>query len=341
VSGEDSGLSWLSWASPIGWVQRVRPFADERWWVFALAAVAFVVLAAAAYALSSRRDVGAGFLPPRLGPATASPSLSSPLALAWRLHRGLLLGWTAAFVVMGAVFGSVTEAASDIVNDNPQLETLFERVGGQAGLADAYLSAIIGILGLAASGYALQATLRLRSEETAMRAEPLLATAVGRLRWATSHLLFAVVGPAVTLATASLAAGLTYGLSTGDMGEELPRVLARALVQLSAFWVLAGIAAALFGLLARLTFLSWAALGAFVLLNLFGEILQLDQWMLDFSPFTHIPDLPAVSIRRAPHLAGRRGRGAHHGPGLSGSDAVTSVDRRLLKIITETVLQPG
>jgi ABC-2 type transport system permease protein len=214
------------------------------------------------------------------------------LALAWRLHRGLLLGWTAAFVVMGAVFGSVIEAASDIVNDHPQLETLFERVGGQAGLADAYLSAIIGILGLAASRYALQATLRLSSEETAMRAEPLLATAIGRLRWATSHLLFAVVGPAVTLATAGLAAGLTYGLSTGDVGEELPRVLARALVQLSAVWVLAGIAAALFGLLPRLTFLSWAALGAFVLLNLFGEILQLDQWMLDFSPFTHIPDLP-------------------------------------------------
>jgi ABC-2 type transport system permease protein len=140
----------LSWASPIGWVQRARPFADERWWVFALVAVALVVLAAASYALSSRRDVGAGFPPPRLGQATASPSLGSPLAIAWRLHRGLLLGWTAAFVVMGAVFGSVTEAASDIVNDNLQLETLFERVGGQAGLADAYLTAIIGILGLAA-----------------------------------------------------------------------------------------------------------------------------------------------------------------------------------------------
>ncbi|HET6660187.1 MAG TPA: hypothetical protein VFH16_09745 [Rubrobacter sp.] len=341
MSGEDSGLSWLSWASPIGWVQRVRPFADERWCVFALAVVASVVLAAAAYALSSRRDVGAGFRPPRLGPATASPSLSSPLALAWRLHRGLLLGWTAAFVVMGAVFGSITEAASDIVNDNPQLETLFERVGGQAGLADAYLSAIIGILGLAASRYALQATLRLSSEETAMRAEPLLATAIGRLRWATSHLLFAVVGPAVTLATAGLAAGLTYGLSTGDVGEELPRVLARALVQLSAVWVLAGIAAALFGLLPRLTFLSWAALGAFVLLNLFGEILQLDQWMLDFSPFTHIPDFPGGEYPQSPSSGWSAWPRCSPWPGLSGSDAVTSVDQRLLKIITATVLQLG
>src|SRR5262249_58386940 len=31
-AGRDS-LSWLSWASPIGWAQRVRPFASERWWL--------------------------------------------------------------------------------------------------------------------------------------------------------------------------------------------------------------------------------------------------------------------------------------------------------------------
>ena len=170
VGGKDGGWSWLSWASPIGWVQRVRPFGDERWWIFALAAGTFVVLAAAAYALSSRRDVGAGLLPPRPGPATASASLRSPLVLAWRLHRGLLFGWTAGFAVMGVVFGSVTDAASDILNDNPQLATIFERLGGKTGIADLYISAIMGILGLAAAGYAVQATLRLRSEETEMRA---------------------------------------------------------------------------------------------------------------------------------------------------------------------------
>ena len=300
VGGEDNGWSWLSWASPIGWVQRVRPFADERWWVFALAAVAFVVLVAVAYALSSRRDVGAGFLPPRPGPATASPYLRSPLTLAWRLHWRLLFGWSAGFAVAGIVLGGVTEAASEIANDNPQLQAIFERLGGQTGLADAYLSATMGLLGLVASGYAIQAALRLRSEEEGLRAEPVLATAVGRLRWAMSHLLFAVVGPALTLAAAGLGAGLTYGLSTPDLGEELPRVLAGAVVQLPAVWVLAAIAAALFGLLPRLTSLSWAVMGTFVVLRLFGELLQLDQWVLDISPFTHIPDLPGGEVSAKP-----------------------------------------
>src|SRR6266545_4865479 len=92
TSGSDGGLGWLSWLSPIGWTQQTRAYADERWWVFVLVLASVVVLAAAAYAVLARRDVGAGVLPARLGPATAAPGLRSPLALAWRLHRGSLLG---------------------------------------------------------------------------------------------------------------------------------------------------------------------------------------------------------------------------------------------------------
>lgn len=58
---------------------------------------------------------------------------------------------------------------------------------------------------------------------------------------------------------------------------------------------------ALFGALPRLVaFGSWAALGAFLLLGQFGKLLQLDQWMLDLSPFTHLPNLPGGEVSSGP-----------------------------------------
>ncbi|HKQ01175.1 MAG TPA: ABC transporter permease, partial [Actinomycetes bacterium] len=64
-----SGLSWLSWLSPIGWAERFRPFAGERWAVLVLPVALLAVLIAAAAALLVRRDLGAGVMATRLGPA--------------------------------------------------------------------------------------------------------------------------------------------------------------------------------------------------------------------------------------------------------------------------------
>lgn len=58
------------------------------------------------------------------------------------------------------------------------------------------------------------------------------------LQWAASHLVFALLGPTIAMAASGLTAGLVHGANTGDIGRELPRVLAGALVQLPAIWLL-------------------------------------------------------------------------------------------------------
>ncbi|WP_020580181.1 ABC transporter permease [Actinopolymorpha alba] len=302
VGGTGNELSWLSWLSPIGWAHGIQAFGGERWWVLVLSAALAAVLIAVATAVSARRDVGAGILAARLGPADAAPGLRSPFALAWRLHRGLLMSWTAGFVALGLIFGGVADGVGDMVEDNPQLQEIFARMGGRGGLIDLYLAGIMGILGLIASAYAIQAALRLRSEEANLRAEPLLATAVGRLRWAGSHLVFSVLGPVVALLAAGATAGLVHGLNAGDVGEQLPRALGAALVQLPAVWVLTGIAVALFGLLPRVAAASWGAFALFLFLGQVGAVLGLDQWMLDVSPFTHIPKVPGGAVTAEPLL---------------------------------------
>jgi ABC-2 type transport system permease protein len=295
----DVGASWLVWVSPLGWTAHLRPYAGERWWVLAIVVLFAAACLTTAFMLIGRRDLGAGLLPDRLGPAEAVAGLRSPLALAWRLQRGLLFGWIAGFAVYGAAIGGVADNSANMLGGKGGRD-LLSKLGGHAGIVDAFLATTMGIMALLASAYAVQAILRLRSEETGSLAEPLLATRVGRVGWAMSHVVFAVVGPAVLMIVDGTVVGLIHGLRAHDLSGEFPRVFWSALVQLPAVWVLTGITVALFGLAPRIAVAAWGLLGAFLLLGELGPLLKLKQWAMDLSPFTHIPKLPGAAMRTTP-----------------------------------------
>ena len=159
------------------------------------------------------------------------------------------------------------------------------------------------LAGLVAAAYGVSAVLRLHAEETEGRAEPVLAGSVGRIRWGLSHLLVALIGTALLLAVAGVAAGLGYGLPAGGMGNEMARMLGAGLAQLPAALVIVGIAAAAFGMVPGASVaVGWTAVGLAVLLNIFGQVLQLSHWVLDISPFTHVPRLPGGTVSASPLL---------------------------------------
>ncbi|MGW5740017.1 ABC transporter permease [Amycolatopsis sp. NPDC003861] len=291
---------WLSWLSPIGWVQQVRAFAGERWWVLLLPVGFALVVGAAGYWLLPRRDVGVGILPPRPGPARAAASLRSPLALAWRLHRGPLLGWLIGTAVVGAVFGSIASGIGDLVGSSPQAQQIFERLGGSHALTQAFLAAMAGMFAMVASLYGVQAVLRMRGEETAIRLEPVLATSVGKLRWAGGHLVFAFFGTAALLLSGGVFMGLANGLRTGDVGGSLADTLSGMLVQLPAAWVVVALAVTIFGLLPGFSAAAWAVGALALLLSLFGPIVNLPQVVLDVSPFQHPPKIPGQEFTATP-----------------------------------------
>ncbi|MFI7131610.1 hypothetical protein ACIBQ1_38450 [Nonomuraea sp. NPDC050153] len=104
----------------------------------------------------------------------------------------------------------------------------------------------------------------------------------------------------MVLTVLGLSLGLAYGATSGDIGRQTLLVLGAALAQLPAVWTLAGLAAALFGLVPRLSVLAWAALGLFLLLGQVGALLDLPQALLDLSPFSHLPRLPGGEVSLAP-----------------------------------------
>ena len=299
------GPGWLTWLSPLGWTELARPYTQDRWWVLALPLALTAAATAAAYALTMLRDHGAGLLPDRPGRATAPRWLRGTrwlptLGLAWQQQRGTLVSWMSGFALTFAASGAAAKGVGSLLGGSTQLRQAFTRLGGQAGITDAYLAAIMSLAGLAAAGYATSAVLRLRAEESAERAEPLLATAAGRIRWGLSHIVVAVAGTALLLAVAGVAAGLGYGLRTGAAGPEVARLLGAALVQLPASLAVAGAAVALFGLAPRACVAgAWSVLGAVVVIALFGQILRLSGWVTGISPFTHVPKLPGAAVTMA------------------------------------------
>ncbi|MFE5593759.1 ABC transporter permease [Streptomyces sp. NPDC056549] len=294
AAGDAGGSSFLTWLSPIGWAEQVRAFAGERWWVLLLIAGAVLVQTAAAYALTARRDVGASFLATRPGPAEGP--LAGAGALAWRLQRGTLLGWSLGFLLGGLVFGGMVEGAADLVGDNERAREIFERMGGQSALTDAFLATMVSLFGMLAALYAVGSVLRAHGEETSGRAEPLLAGALGRLRWAAGHLVIAFGGSALILVLAGLGLALSYG-------HDLGPVLGAALVQLPAVWTLAGLAVLLWGAAPKAATAAWGVAGLCLALGWIGPALGLPQAVLDLSPFGHLPRLPGPDVTWPPVLA--------------------------------------
>ena len=290
---DGADISWLSWVTPAGWMEQVQPYSGNNWWVFALFIVVTAVLTAVAFMISSGRDLGTGLMPQRSGPATASPGLRSSLALAWRLQRGMLFAFTVAFIIGGVLIGFIAKAAADQMSMNPQFMELLTHVSGNAPAGDSFFMIFLIILSYVTTIYAILAALKMQSEENDMHAEAILAAPVSRLQWMAGHLAIALAGTAALLMTFGLVAGITYGVSMGNVGNELPRIFLASLAYLPAIWIIAGIAVALFGLLPRLTIVSWGALVVCLLIELSGDIKLAGGSILDISPFTHVPKILA------------------------------------------------
>ncbi len=300
---DDSGVTvaaaWPSWLSPMGWAQRVEAFADDNWWPLGLSLLAFLAASASAMLLLSQRDYGQGLFPQRPGRAGATDGLLRPLGMAWRMQRGSLIGWAAGMLVLGGVFGSVGTQVDDLANNEAFVDLLARLGASSDALSDTYFAAAMNLVGVIAACYPLQAVLRLQAEESDGRLEPVLATALGRVRWLVPHAVVTAGSVAVLLVLAGGAAGFL----SGDVPGRAWSLTVAALVQAPAVLALTGLAVAAFGALPRVsTAVTWTAFAIALLLGPLGDSLGVPDALRDASPFTHTPAAPAVDVSAGPVL---------------------------------------
>ena len=286
--------AWPSLLSPIGWGQRARPFTSPDLAVLLVLLAAAAALGTLALLVRRRRDVGASLLPQRNGREHAGVGGRSFVGLAWRLQRSAVVGWCVGAAAIGAVAGALGPLVSETVSSVAPIRDLIARLvpGGQAGLVDVFVTALLGVAGVFAATAGIQAVLRMRAEETEGRAELLLAAPASRARWLGANLLAAAVSAALVAATTGAAAAVGLGLSGIADGQAWSLVPA-ALAHVPAALVFMAAAAVAFALVPRLSIvLGWGMLAAGLVLGEFGELFGLPVWLQDASPFRHSSAMP-------------------------------------------------
>ncbi|MFV2103545.1 ABC transporter permease [Micromonospora sp. LOL_024] len=290
---QGSGPSWLSWLSPIGWSQQTAPYVHDRWWPLAISLAFATAATAIGFGLSARRDFGAGLLPPRPGSPRAAAWLAGPFALAFRLHRASLIGWTASLLVAGLAYGSFTQPMLDGFENAP--EDMVALMGGAGNLLDGFLGIMGLTMALAVGVYAVLAVQTLRAEEAEGRTEPVLATSVSRRAWLGSHVAVAALGVPWLLFVAGLGMGIGAAVSTGDVGL-LGDLLLGHLAHTPAVWLVLAAAALLYAAAPRALPVIWVVLGYGLIAGYFAPVLDIPEGVLRLSPFEHVGDYPLEQI---------------------------------------------
>ncbi|HWJ81006.1 MAG TPA: hypothetical protein VNS55_02115 [Nocardioides sp.] len=279
----DTGPQWLSWLSPFGWNTQVRAWSGTRWWLLLAYPALAAVLVGVATVLRAHRDLGSGLVAARPGPAEGSPRLADALALALKVHATAIVLWSVGVGVLGVVFGAITPGLSDLL-DSLGMQDLIAKLGGY------FLAAILSVVSVVISYFAVTVVAHTGRDEEDGRTEVVLATTTSRSRWFGASVVVALGGTAWLLVEMGIALWIGYVAASGP---GVGNLLAAALAWVPAAWVTAALAALCFSVGPRWTAVGWVWPGAFITFEIVGELLEAPRWVLDLSPYQHVPAVPA------------------------------------------------
>ncbi|RBP57011.1 ABC-2 type transport system permease protein [Alkalibaculum bacchi] len=287
MGGGSTGWAWLA---PESWFRITLPFEGNLAWPLLI----FIVLSALpmmiSYMLLGRRDMGVGLIIQKGGPANASPHLISPMAFAWRQHKGSILGWAIGMAYLGGIMGVGTPNISETMSSMfAQMNTSWAAAIVNLGNQEGFIAILIYILGLMAglSVFAITTVQNLWQEEKEHYADMLLSRPVSRFKWMGSYLTVAFVGSVLILLTLGLASGLGWSIASGEFNH-FPRVLVMSLSKIPSVWTIIGIATLLYGWLPRIgSVLNWLILGTFIFIEMLWEVGIVGWSALQWTPFAY------------------------------------------------------
>jgi len=138
VGDASAATAWVSWLSPLGWIESLNPFVTTRPFGFIPIACLSLVLAAVALLSVTQRDVGAGFFEERAPRHVRQPPRNL-VGLFVRLEGVTISSWFIALGVTALLFGFVAKSAGTVVA-NSSIAQVLKRLGIAASGMNTYLS---------------------------------------------------------------------------------------------------------------------------------------------------------------------------------------------------------
>jgi len=294
VADSGTGLQWLRWLTPLGWVEELKPFTSPRPLVLIPIIALVLVLASSAAYMSGRRDLGASTLPDRATSAMHPALLSGPTRLAVRLVRASVIAWCVGIAAGSLLIGFVSKQAGNSLKGNTSVGRVLARLGAPGLNAETYLGVgfLIAAIMVAFLGAGLLGSTR--AEEADGHIDHLLARPVSRSSWIGGRLAVTTVA----LVLGGLGAGVFawLGAASQHSGVSVGSLVAAGMNVVPPAMCVLGIGALTLGVRPRATsavvygLISWA-----LLVEIIGGAINLNHWVLDTSVFHQMTAAPAIS----------------------------------------------
>jgi ABC-2 type transport system permease protein len=292
VADSSSGLAWVRWTSPLGWVEELQPFdAPRPLALLPVLALVFVLCVLTVY-LAGRRDLASGVLTERTSARAKTRLLSGPGPLAVRLARPMALVWAVAICAMALLMGSIAKQGGSALTSSASFQRGLSRLGIAGGGPAEYLGFTFLTVALMVALVAAGQVGTTRGEEAEGRLDNLLVRPVSRSAWLAGRVALA----ALLLLANGLLAGLFAwlgavsngaGVGMGSLLGAGLNVVAPALFVLG-FGVLAFGASPRAATAATYGLISWS-----FLIELLAGFVNYNHWLLDTSVFHQITAAPA------------------------------------------------
>jgi ABC-2 type transport system permease protein len=292
VADSGTGLGWLRWTSPLGWVEELQPLTAPHPLALLPIVGLIAVLGFLAVRLAGERDLGSSMLDDHASSAPHTRLLSGPSGLDLRLARPTLAGWGVGIAAYGLVLGLVAKSAGSAISSSSSLTRAFSRLGAVG--AEAYLGVAFLLMAVLVAFVASGQISSARAEEAEGRLDHLLVRPVSRWSWLVGRL--GVV--TVVLLLGGLVAGVFtwLGAASQQSGVSFGTVLQAGLNVVPPAVCILGLGALVFGIWPRAsTVATYGVLVWSFLVELVGGIVGLNHWVLDTSVFHQMAAAPAVS----------------------------------------------